>query len=246
MANPEMDNYVTPAPVIKDSGQRRTFTGGAQRDRAKGKGRFDLICAWAMEKIAKHFEEGALKYEDRNWEKGMPLSCFVDSALRHIAKALQGRTDEPHWVAAAWNLLCLVGGIVRVRLGLWPAEFNDLPKSLPPEVQARLEAEEKAENDARVTAEVINSDAVQMPGPEGRSAPDFWRVEVDSRTYQIPTRISGTNVTIYADDIRRAAGLAGFVSLFQILPTESHDFNVQGNIAFSLGPHMRFYTSRNL
>ena len=89
---------------IKDSGVRRRFETGAVRDMQEGKGRCDLLPACAMLRKAKHFEAGAKKYGDRNWEKGIPLNSFIDSALRHILKYLDGQTDEDHLCAASWNL----------------------------------------------------------------------------------------------------------------------------------------------
>ena len=59
-----------------------------------------------IEALAKHFEAGAEKYGDNNWQKGLPASRYIDSALRHLLKYLDGQTDEPHKVAFAWNILC--------------------------------------------------------------------------------------------------------------------------------------------
>ena len=56
--------------------------------------------------VAKHFENGALKYGERNWEKGIPISRYVDSALRHLMKDLAGETDEDHAAAFVWNCMC--------------------------------------------------------------------------------------------------------------------------------------------
>lgn len=92
--------------MIKDSGDRREFESGAVRDMQTGKGRCDLLPAAALLRLAKHFEKGALKYGDRNWEKGIPLWSFIDSAMRHLLKYMDGQTDEDHLCAAAWNLLC--------------------------------------------------------------------------------------------------------------------------------------------
>lgn len=58
--------------------------------------------------VAKHFEEGAIKYDERNWEKGIPCHCFVDSGLRHYIKCLRGDTDERHDRAFIWNMFCLI------------------------------------------------------------------------------------------------------------------------------------------
>ena len=56
--------------------------------------------------VAKHFENGALKYGERNWEKGIPISRYIDSALRHLMKDLAGETDEDHAAAFIWNCMC--------------------------------------------------------------------------------------------------------------------------------------------
>jgi len=93
---------------VKDSGERRLFETGAVRDIQKGKGRFDLLPPKAITRLAKHFENGAAKYGDRNWEKGINISCYVDSALRHLFTYLDGEYDEDHLAAAAWNCLCAI------------------------------------------------------------------------------------------------------------------------------------------
>lgn len=68
-------------------------------------------CGWtlphAMLELSKHFEQGALKYGERNWEKGLPEYCYIDSAIRHYLKWMDGQTDEPHDRAVIWNLICL-------------------------------------------------------------------------------------------------------------------------------------------
>ena len=56
--------------------------------------------------VAKHFEDGATKYGDRNWEKGIPVHCYIDSAVRHFLKHYRGDKDEPHDRAFMWNILC--------------------------------------------------------------------------------------------------------------------------------------------
>lgn len=58
--------------------------------------------------VSKHFEEGAKKYGERNWEKGIPVHCYIDSAVRHYLKFLRGDKDEPHDRAFCWNLICAI------------------------------------------------------------------------------------------------------------------------------------------
>ena len=55
--------------------------------------------------VSKHYEDGSKKYSERNWEKGIPLHCFIDSAVRHYIKARRGDNDEPHERAFVWNIL---------------------------------------------------------------------------------------------------------------------------------------------
>lgn len=58
--------------------------------------------------VSKHFEDGAKKYGDNNWRKGIPLHCYIDSAVRHYLKWCRGDEDEPHDRAFVWNLLCAI------------------------------------------------------------------------------------------------------------------------------------------
>ena len=90
--------------VIADSGDRTQFESGAVRDMHQGKGRCDLLPMCVMLRLAKHYEAGAIKYSDRNWEQGIPAHSFADSALRHMFKYMDGQKDEDHLIAAIWNL----------------------------------------------------------------------------------------------------------------------------------------------
>ena len=114
--------------MIKDSGTRREFKTGSHRDAQEGKGRYDLLPTRAIRLLAIHFEEGGKKYNFRNWEKGQPLSVYMDSGLRHLFKALEGQTDESHFVAVVWNIMCLIDTQERIKEGLLPKELDDLPK----------------------------------------------------------------------------------------------------------------------
>lgn len=68
-------------------------------------GTSDEDWADALLEVSIQYEEGARKYSERNWEKGIPVHCFLDSAVRHYLKWLRGDKDEPHWRAIIWNLL---------------------------------------------------------------------------------------------------------------------------------------------
>lgn len=58
--------------------------------------------------VSIHFEEGAKKYGENNWQKGIPVHCYIDSAVRHYLKFLRGDKDEPHDRAVCWNLMCAI------------------------------------------------------------------------------------------------------------------------------------------
>lgn len=95
-----MDNI-----TIKDSGTRREFSSGAVRDMAENKGDMVSVPWESMLRLSRHYEAGAKKYERWNFRKGIPLSSFIDSAIRHLAKYQCGMDDEDHLSAAAFNVL---------------------------------------------------------------------------------------------------------------------------------------------
>lgn len=68
---------------------------------------YDCLATMFLE-VAKHFEEGAKKYGENNWQKGIPVNCYIDSAVRHYLKWLRGDKDEPHYRAFVWNLMCCI------------------------------------------------------------------------------------------------------------------------------------------
>lgn len=90
--------------AIKDSGNRTEFKTGAVRDIQTGKGRYDLLPWEAIHEMAIHCEQGAIKYGERNVEKGIPIHSCIDSAFRHLSRYMQGHRDEPHLRAAMWNI----------------------------------------------------------------------------------------------------------------------------------------------
>lgn len=95
--------------AIVDGGKRMSYGEGlADREPTEGKGRYDLISPFSIRRLAIWFELGSKKYADRNWEKGMPFSRFVDSAKRHMDKYIMGMTDEDHLAAAAWNIMAIM------------------------------------------------------------------------------------------------------------------------------------------
>lgn len=88
---------------------------------------FDMLL-----EVSKHFEEGAKKYGEYNWQKGIPTHCYIDSAVRHFLKFIRGDKDEPHDRAFVWNILCC----------MWTCknkpELNDYPRK---EIEEKMKGE---------------------------------------------------------------------------------------------------------
>lgn len=82
---------------------------------------FDNMHTTSLE-VAKQFEDGAKKYGENNWQKGIPVHCYIDSALRHYFKYRRGDTDEPHDRAFVWNILCCIWTCIHM------PELNDYAK----------------------------------------------------------------------------------------------------------------------
>ena len=122
---------------VKDSGKRQEFKTGSVRDTNIGKGRYDLISPLIMQRLARHYENGAVKYGDRNWEKGQPLSRYFDSAVRHLYKHLEGQRDEDHLAAAVWNVGAMIHTEELIERGLLSKELSDLPNYLKEKLNNR-------------------------------------------------------------------------------------------------------------
>jgi len=111
--------------ITKDSGQRAKFETGAQRDLATGKGRYDLLPVNAIHRLAQLYERGAIKYDARNWEKGIPVARMFDSALRHAFQALSGDRSEDHLAGAVFNLIGIME--YEARAEIWDSSrYSDL------------------------------------------------------------------------------------------------------------------------
>lgn len=111
---------------IDDGGSRISYGDGkAIREPSSGKGRYDLISPFATRRLADWYELGSQKYSDRNWEKGMPFSRYIDSAKRHLDKFIMGMEDEDHIAACVWNLFAIMH-----HQELGQADLDDMPHYL--------------------------------------------------------------------------------------------------------------------
>lgn len=80
--------------------------------------------AWL--ELAKHFENGAAKYGEYNWQKGIESRSYIDSAMRHYCKFKAGFDDEPHLTACLWNLVCCLWTINnKPELNSFPVEREE-------------------------------------------------------------------------------------------------------------------------
>lgn len=90
-----------------------SFADGKGLRYAEGKLRWDLIPPEAMFELAFLYQNGANKYAERNWERGMSwMTCFR-AILSHSFKWLMGAEyDEEmkvhHMTCVAWNAMALV------------------------------------------------------------------------------------------------------------------------------------------
>ena len=99
------------------AGRRETMSASAPAAAGlrydTGKVRLDLLppeWEWALGQV---MTAGALKYEPRNWEKGMAWSKVLGPMRRHIVTWLAGETYDAetgchHLAMVAWNALALM------------------------------------------------------------------------------------------------------------------------------------------
>jgi hypothetical protein len=113
--------------TMHDSGERQAFDTGAVRDAAEGKPRLELVSPFMEERLGLWLEAGARKYEDRNWEKGIPFSRCIASLKRHVMRFQMGLKDEDHLAAIVCNAMFLMHYQEMIERGVLPESLNDMP-----------------------------------------------------------------------------------------------------------------------
>lgn len=94
-----------------------------------GKLRYDLIPPEVIEALAQVYTDGAKKYHDRNWEKGMSYSRLIRCIFSHLVKYIFGHRydkdlpDCEHMAMVMWNAAAILTYDKRDMA----TEFNDLP-----------------------------------------------------------------------------------------------------------------------
>lgn len=114
------DNYYNIFSYLDDfimSGDRKCLDGALESFTNKLFGNRETM----LLELACHYEDGCKKYGVNNWKKGIPVSSYIDSAVRHLLKHIRGDQDERHDRAFCWNIVC----------AMWTVEnkpdYMDLP-----------------------------------------------------------------------------------------------------------------------
>ncbi len=106
---------------------------GAHRDSREGKGGLHFLPWDAVFCVSRIYEIGNKGRSptgdgnDRNWEHGMPILDFCQSAMNHLTAYIAGDRSEPHLSQAGWNVMCAIQTSIWVYLGFRPKSLNRLP-----------------------------------------------------------------------------------------------------------------------
>lgn len=82
----------------------RVMAAIARTDEPDAKLLTATVLRCGMKRLATTCHEGAVKYGDYNWEKGMPVSEMLNHAIPHLLIALDGKSTEDDLGHALWNL----------------------------------------------------------------------------------------------------------------------------------------------
>ena len=175
---------------VLDSGEGKVDHAGtgAVRDVQEGRGRFDLIPYYSELRLAIHFENGAKKYSDRNWEKGLPLITYINSMKRHAGKLKEGMNDEDHAAAVAWNSFCYMWTLDKVEQGELPLKLaNDVHPNIRNQIVKKMTGfaldpgcEGNAEDIIASIRDVRNPSSEDMVDDPKQNMFDFSKREVPS------------------------------------------------------------------
>lgn len=157
---------------VQDSGKRQEFNTGSVRDTNEGKPRYDLIPPISLYRLAMHFANGAKKYGDRNWEKGQPLSRYIESLERHLQKAKVGLLDEDHWSAIVWNAMAFIHTQTMIQTGELPDTLNDLPH-YSIEIQNILLGKSQVEQNKLKAKDMVQKVSMEMDATQPKTTVDI-------------------------------------------------------------------------
>jgi hypothetical protein len=91
--------------------------------------RYDLIAPNALEELALVYTEGAKKYNDRNWENGIPWCRIFAAMMRHAWAWFKGSVRHErgmhHLASVAWCAFALI------EYEITHPELDDRPRKEP-------------------------------------------------------------------------------------------------------------------
>lgn len=100
---------------MNDSGERTHYANGFMREPDNSKPAFHLLLPKGipyadqmLTRFAEHMRKGAIKYSDRNWERGIgeeELERAKAALLRHVMQYVNGELDEDHASAIWFNVM---------------------------------------------------------------------------------------------------------------------------------------------
>jgi hypothetical protein len=96
------------SPTNKIGEPMKTLESGAVRSTGCMNARYDLINPVGMRRLAETYAEGAKKYGDSNWQKGIDTPNLLNHAITHIEAWRNGDTSEDHMAHAVWNLFTIM------------------------------------------------------------------------------------------------------------------------------------------
>jgi Domain of unknown function (DUF5664) len=111
---------------MNSSGEKEQFNSGAVRDLCPDKPRPDLCSPFAEERVGEWLRLGAVKYGERNYEKGMPISRCIQSLCRHLMYYRQGNRSEDHLAAIVFNASAIIHYEEMIKRGVLPKELDDM------------------------------------------------------------------------------------------------------------------------
>lgn len=86
-----------------------------------------LPYTYGLRRLALHYQNGAQKYAENNWRKGMPMRRYYNSLWRHLMSILEQDKSEDHCAAVIWNIVGFYTTWNDVFYGYIPEHLNDFP-----------------------------------------------------------------------------------------------------------------------
>jgi hypothetical protein len=88
--------------------------------------RVDLIPELILNRLGGLYYRGALKYGINNYQKGMPLSRYYQSLLRHLIQWVAGDSSEDHLSAVIWNAASIMWTEHAIKSGQLNSDLADI------------------------------------------------------------------------------------------------------------------------